>query len=114
MGSNDDTTPWLIRKLPPLIDSFQGVFRDNYRMFAGLFFLWRFILTAIFIFSSTLSEFFLLTESTLLIMFVFHTLARPYKCHFHNIVDAVMLANMTLITLLKWYIYISSINWTRQ
>ena len=45
--SDSDTTPWLIRKLLPIIDSFQGVFRDNYRMFAGLFFLWRFIITAI-------------------------------------------------------------------
>ena len=108
MGGNDDTTPWLIRKLLPLIDSFQGVFRDNYRMFAGLFFLWRFILTAIFTFASTLSEFFLLTEIALLIMFAFHTLARPYKRRFHNIVDAVMLANMALITLLKWYTSVAS------
>ena len=49
--TEDDTTIWPIRKHLPLIDSFQGVFRDNCRMFAGLLLLWRLVIAAIFAFS---------------------------------------------------------------
>ena len=108
VGSGNDTTLWPIRKLLPLIDSFQGVFKDNYRLFAGLLFLWRIILTAIFSFASNLSEFFLLTEILLLLIFGIHTLARPYKQKIHNVIDELMLFNMALITLLKWYTSVPS------
>ena len=101
--NDNETTPWLIRKLLPLIDSFQGVFKDNFRMFAGLFFLWRFILAAISIFASTLWELFLPTEITLVIIFASHALVRPYKHLHHNIIDGIMLVNMIVTTLLKWY-----------
>ena len=84
--TENDTTIWLIRKLLPLIDSFQGVFRDNCRMFAGLLLLWRAILTAIFAFSSNFNEFFLLTEIALLCFFTIHAVARPYKRRLHNII----------------------------
>ena len=63
--NRDETTPWLIRKLLPLIDSFQGVFRDNRRMFAGLLFLWRVILATTFACSPNLTMFFLITGATL-------------------------------------------------
>ena len=108
--TENDTTIWPIRKLLPLIDSFQGVFRDNYRMFAGLLFLWRIVLTAIFSFASNHAEYFLLTEIFLLLIFAIHTLARPYKERLHNIVDGIMLFNMALITLLKWYTSVPSID----
>ena len=102
--ADDDATPWLIRKLLPLIDSFQGVFRDNCRMFAGLLFLWRLILTAIFALSSNLREFFLLTEIALLCFFTIHAVARPYKQRLYNMIDVVMLGNMAVINLITWYI----------
>ena len=107
-ATDDDTTIWPIRKLLPLIDSFQGVFRDNCRMFAGLLFLWRVILTATFIFSSDLTQLFFQTETALLIMFTIHTLARPYKKRLENITDGMMLANMAVIISLKWYTSVPS------
>ena len=106
----NDTTIWPIRKLLPLIDSFQGVFKDNYRFFAGLLFMWRIILTAIFSFASNHAEFFLLTEIFLLMIFGIHTLVRPYKQRIHNIVDGLMLFNIALITLLKWYTSVPSVD----
>ena len=99
----NDRTVWPIRKFLPLIDSFQGIFRDNCRMFAGLLFLWRVILTAIFAFSS--NNFFLLTEIALLCFFAIHAVARPYKRQLHNTIDVVMLANMSIINALTWYIF---------
>ena len=106
--NDDDTTLWPIRKLLPLIDSFQGVFRDSHRMFAGLFFLWRVIIIAIYFLSSDLALYFLMMEITLLIIFTIHVVARPYKRQLYNIIDAVMLANMTIINALSWYISVST------
>ena len=108
LDTENDTTVWIIRKFLPLIDSFQGVFRDN-RMFAALLFLWRAILTAIVAFSSNFNEFFLLTEIALLCFLTIHAVARPYKRRLHNIIDLVMLANMAIINALMWYIFSTSL-----
>ena len=99
----NDTTAWPIRKLLPLIDSFQGGFRDNRRMFAGLLFLWRLIIAGIFAFSTTLTEFYLLIEIALLTFFTIHAVARPYKRTMYNMIDAVMFANLAVINALSWY-----------
>ena len=72
--------------------------------------MWRIILTAIFSFASNHAEFFLLTEIFLLMIFGIHTLVRPYKQRIHNIVDGLMLFNMALITLLKWYTSVPSVD----
>ena len=105
-GNENDTTIWPIRKLLPLIDSFQGVFRDNYRMFAGLLFLWRLVMSAIVAFSDNATLFYLLFVGALLSIFTIHALVRPYTKRIDNVIDGLMLANMVMITLLKWYISI--------
>ena len=101
--AENDTTVWPIRKILPLIDSFQGVFRDNRRMFAGLLFVWRVILTAIFAFSRNIIEFYVLTECALLSFLVIHAVARPYKRRIYNVIDTVMFANLATIIALYWY-----------
>ena len=106
--SENDTTIWPIRKLLPLIDSFQGVFRDNCRMFAGLLFLWKLVMSAIMAFSNSANMFYLLLVSALLSIFTIHALVRPYTKRIDNVIDGLMLANMVMITLLKWYISIPS------
>ena len=96
MSSDNDITVWPVCKLLPLIDSFQGVF-------AGLLFLWRAIITAIFAFSSTLTEFHVLTEVALVTFFAIHAVARPYKRRLYNIINAVMFANLAIINDISWY-----------
>ena len=102
-GTENDTTIWPIRKLLPFIDSFQGVFRDNRRMFAGLLFLWRFTIASIFALSSSLTEFHLLTEIALISFFAIHAIARPYKRQLYNMIDALMFGNLAIINALAWY-----------
>ena len=94
---DNDKTAWPIRKFLPLIDSFQGIFRDKCRMFAGLLFLWRLILASIFAFTSvnTIALFFFLSV---------HAVTRPYKESLYNKIDLLMLANLCIINALSWYI----------
>ena len=74
-------------------------------MFAGLLFLWRVILTAIFSFSSNFNEFFLLTGISLLCFLAIHAVTRPYKRRLYNTIDVMMLANMSIINALTWYTF---------
>ena len=106
--TENDTTLWPIRKLLPLIDSFQGVFRDNCRMFAGLLFLWRVILSAFFALCPD-TRCFIGIEVALICFFLIHAVARPYKRRLFNIIDVAMLANMCIITALSWYIVEASL-----
>ena len=110
VATESDTTVWPIRKLLPLIDSFQGVFRDNHRMFAGLLLLWRLIIAAIFAFSTGINEFFLFTTVALFSFFIIHAFARPYKRKLYNVVDLLMLGNMLIINILSWFIFHSIID----
>ena len=103
VGSENDTTVWPIRKVLPLIDSFQGVFRDSRRMFAGLLFLWRLIFSAIFAFSSTLTEFYLLMEISAIFFHTIHAIAKPYQQQLYNMIDVAMFANLAIINALSWY-----------
>ena len=110
-GTNEnDTTWWPIRKLLPLIDSLQGNYKDKYRLFAGLLFLWRMILTAIFAFASNPTEYFLSTAIALLLILSIHALAGPYKKRIYNRVDILMFANLSIINALGWYINTVSYN----
>ena len=106
----NDTTIWPIRKLLPLIDSFQGVFKDNCRMFAGLLLLWRVILASIFAFSTNLHVFYLLTTTAILSFFTIHVIIRPYKRRLYNFIDILMLGNIYIITHLSRNINSSSLS----
>ena len=105
---DNDTTLWPIRKLLPLIDSFQGHFKDNRRMFAGFLLLWRVIIAATYAFSTNITVFYFLNSTTMFFFFTIHTLARPYKQRFYNMIDILMLGIMFLITILSWIIFDSS------
>ena len=63
------------------------------------------ILTAIFAFSTNLTEFFLLTEIALLSFLTIHILARPYKQRIYNVIDPLMIVNMATINTLSWFVF---------
>ena len=103
-SSDNDTTVWPIGKLLPLIDSFQGVFKDTHRMFAGLYLVWRLIIAAVFAFSANIDMFFLFISIALFSIFIIHSIARPYQQWLYNVVDVLMLANMLIINILSWFL----------
>ena len=87
-------------KLLPLFDCFQGTFKDNYRFFSGLYFIFRVsILSSLF--APGISLVYFIVTMQLIVMLTFHTLAWPYKCKIHNIIDALLFANLAIISGLK-------------
>ena len=90
--------PWTRLREPfkPLMDSFQSCFKDKFRFYAGLFFLYRTaILANLFIFSDNMQYHFV-NEMILMIIFGIQAVAQPFQETRHNV-----LASVTLLTLLS-------------
>ena len=91
-------------KLKPLLDSFQSCFKDNFRFFAGLYFVYRFTLLAT-SFTSGLGQFYTVLEIQLIVMLAIHSLAHPYEKHWHNILDTLIFADLAIINGMTFYNY---------
>ena len=94
-----------ISYLKPLLDSFQGSFKDNLRFFAGLYFLYRWIAL---ILTITLSDFNLVytaVEIFIVIVLVLHALFQPYASRVHNMIDTLLFGNLALINALTFEHY---------
>ena len=86
-----------ISKLKPFFDSFQGCFKDNLRFFAGLYFLYRWVGLLVYASTSSLNGFYNITEAVLIFILLIHAVAHPYETWWHNIVDALLLADLAII-----------------
>ena len=93
-----------IGKIKPLLDCFQGTFKDNYRFFAGLYFAYRAAILAS-RFAPTVTIIYAVMELHFIIMLTLHTLSWPYQKRIHNITDALLIANLAVITILKLLIH---------
>ena len=89
---------WGLRKLEhlhtfkPLFDSFQGSFKDNYRCFAGLYFLYRWAGLIVSSYSRSFSEFYIAVQVAILVMLVLHCICQPYQKRWHNVLDTFIFA----------------------
>ena len=94
-----------LEKLKPLFDSFQSSFKDEYRFFSGLYFLYRLLALLIFAFSHSLTSFYTTIQGFFLLVLSIHAIIQPYKLHRHNILDALVLTNLSIINILSFYNY---------
>jgi hypothetical protein len=94
-----------ISSVKPLIDSFQGCFKDNLRFFAGLYFLYRFILLLLDVFLVLFSQFYTAVEALFVTIALLHTIFQPYAQKWHNVVDALLFADLALINIITFSIY---------
>lgn len=85
-----------IAKLKPLLDSFQGSFKDNFRFFSGLYFFYRIIVLATRSGRHFLDVYIVLQVIFTLMLFI-HLMVRPYEKKQHNIVDALLFLNLAVI-----------------
>ena len=90
-----------LNKIKPFLDEFQGCYKDNFRWMAGFYFLCRFMYLLILTYPSP--NYVLLQYIIQLLSFsilVIHMLLQPYQNKWLNLSDSILLANITLITLL--------------
>ena len=100
------TEPFLNHKInyfriKPLLDQFQGCYKDKYRWFSGYYMICRLIIIIIIIanFSDVfISRYLLLTVSTIIALV--HEMMRPYNDNTLNIFDGAVLLIVVLVTAL--------------
>ena len=94
-----------IISLKPLLDSFQGSFKDNLRFFAGLYFLYRWIGLIIDAAYSNYGIFYTLVEIALIIILALHAICQPYIERIHNVIDTLLFADLAIINALSFANY---------
>lgn len=91
-----------IEKLKPFFDSFQSCFKDEYRFFAGLYFVYRFFIMFNIVINYLQDCFFIL-EIQLVAMLVLHSTCQPYKERLHNVIDTLLIGNLAIINAITYY-----------
>ena len=94
----------------PLLDSFQSSFKDNFRFFAGFYFLYRLLALAAYAYSNTLVIFYTWVELKLIVILALHSVVQPYKVKWHNIIDSLIFANLAIINGITLFNYFKVVN----
>ena len=97
-----------VNKLKPLLDSFQGDYKDNLSLFAGLHsFLYRIVFFSVVVVASTLDVnlLVLITESFLLTILVIHVVLMPFKKSADNAVYSLMYSTLLAILIIEYYLF---------
>ena len=97
-----------ISSLKPLLDSIQGCFKDNFRFFAGLYFIYRWTILLIHMNPSVFGVYYTAVGGVLLFILTLHTVCQPYVKRVYNIVDALLFVNLVAINFLSFFNYHSS------
>ena len=99
-----------LEKFKPFFDSFQGSFKDEYRYFAGLYFLYRLSALLMYTFSNYLETFYFLLELQFILTLTIHSWIQPYKKKWHNRLDKflfTLLAILNGITVWNYHLRLS-------
>lgn len=87
----------MINRLKPLIDSFQGCYKDRLRFFSGLYFLYRVMILACFSIAHSTSQFYIISQFLLTIFLGVHSVAQPYRKRLHNLIDSLIFLLLVII-----------------
>ncbi len=80
-----------LEKIKPMFDSIQGAFKDQYRFFAGLYFVYRLGASLTFTFPSALKTYYTVTSVQLIFILMVHAVCCPYRQKWHNVLDAFLI-----------------------
>ena len=100
-------------KIKPLLDQFQGVYKDKYRYFAAYYMICRIVIITLVIIrgSDDLTiQYVLISVCTL--MALIHLIVRPYVDKVHNIFDGIILQLIVIISVLPVIEFTGSYNKT--
>ena len=98
--------PWLMRwkqmvRFKPILDEYQACYRDKYRWFAGYYLVCRHVvaLTTFIFVDQAIGTFFLQIVNVAILLI--HAYFQPYRERWLNVLDTILLADLTLLSLLK-------------
>ena len=88
--------------LKPFLDSFQGCFKNNCRIFAGFYFAYRMILGEWMIVITDISTQLSYAMATIVIIIIVHVIAQPFAKPWHNKLDVFLLINLLSIIVMSY------------
>ena len=102
---------WIVKKLitnplskfVPIFDAFQSCYKDEYRFFAGLLFVYQGISLAIYAFSPTTAVSYVWMQLFFLSISLLHCMFQPYKKKWHNFIEAFIFTLLTSISAISSY-----------
>ena len=114
-----EKSAWIRRHYPKakmhaFLDTFQGCYKNRWRCFAGLYFLFRLIINVTYINVDILQQYLLQgLYSTILALLVAYL--KPYRAEFHlfNYVDSLMFLNLAVVNQISFYLYAYTRNGTQ-
>jgi len=106
----DDTTTvhtlrkWIpLYKLMPVFDAYWSEFKPNCRMFAGFYFVYRFLAFTIFSLSPYVYQVYFGMSILFVTILVLHSLIQPYKKRTYNNADILTFSIIIAINSFNWY-----------
>ena len=91
-----------LEKFKPFFDSFQGSFKDEYRYFAGLYFLYRLSALLMYTFNDYLG---FLLELQFILTLTIHSWIQPYKKKWHNRLDIFLFTLLAILNGISMWNY---------
>ena len=89
-----------LEKCKPFFDSFQGSFKDSFRFFSGLYFVYRLTTLLSLAFISKSMTFYIFLEGQFVLIAVIHAIFQPHREKWHSTLDALLFVNLSFINLL--------------
>ena len=96
----------LIDRLKPVLDTFQGDYKDKMHFFAGLHFIvYRLILLCIVVMASIAdtSRLYLLVTIYFLVILIIHVLTMPFKRYFNNAAHSLVYFLLITVVIMEYY-----------
>ena len=97
-----------ISRLKPLLDSIQYCYKDNLRFFAGLYFLYRWMIVLAYTASPSISTYYIVVGGFLICIVILHSIFQPYIKRSHNVIDTLLFTNLLFINFLSFVNYYRS------
>ena len=107
-GLSESKFAMYLWKMMPIqvLDSFQNPFKDNYRVFSGLYFLYRAIALATYALTKNLIQYYAAFELELAFVILLHAAFNPYRSRIFNIIDLLLFLNLSFINGITQYNYV--------
>ena len=96
-------------KFKPILDQFQGCYKDKYRWFAGYYLICRqVIMLTVFIWNNNYYNMLFYLQTTCIIIATIHLLLQPYKNRLLNIFDGIILQIMIVVVNISTFGFLQS------
>ena len=102
---------WIVNKIiinpmskcVPIFDAFQSCYKDEYRFFAGLLFVYRVLASGVSAFTPTIALNLAWLQGLLLLILLLHCICQPYKKKWHNCIEGIIFTELAFLNTISSY-----------